>query len=237
MKILYIPFHEENDLVLTAIRWKNTLNGKNITIIQHGKPINYHAIKDKVLTIYVLAHGLDSATEPFYLASHSKITRSTTKLDIKKIAERFNYDFVYLHTQLKNIKLYFCNNKGDQKFIAERFKNNLVLFSSPIDYYAGTITEPFKDKTKYSLFAGVWYKTSKVRNTLYNKAVLLDSNDRLSVKERSRLEYLEKAKQSRRDAVLQRQHKARQEKFTQNRHKYTEEQRLHLEETSLKIKL
>lgn len=62
MKILYIPFHEENDLCIAAIMWKRTLSEENILIIQHGQPINYNALKNAAgtITLYVLAHGIDS---------------------------------------------------------------------------------------------------------------------------------------------------------------------------------
>ncbi|KTD69983.1 RNA binding protein (contains ribosomal protein S1 domain) [Legionella santicrucis] len=234
MKILYIPFHEENDLCIAAIDWKERLSEENILIIQHGQPINYNAIKKEVGTIslYILAHGMDSFSQPFHLASHSNLTSKTTTLDIEKIADRFNSDFVYLHHKINRIKLYFCNNKGNQKLIAERFNNNLILFSSSIDYYAGFITPPWGDKKKYSLFYGVWYRTSKVRSTLYQKREPLDLDIKLTVKERSILEFLENAKQKRLDAALQRQRKAREERLMKNRKEYIEKYRLHLEDTT-----
>lgn len=232
MKILYIPFHEENDLCIAAVHWKRRLSEENILIIQHGQPINYNAIENEVgaITLYILAHGIDSLSQPFHLASHSRISSKTTKLDIEKIADRFNSDFAYIHHKIGHIKLYFCNNKGNQKLIAERFNNNLILFSSPIDYYAGFLTSPWRDKTKYSLFYGIWYKTSKVRNTLYRKIEPLDPDIKLTVKELSLLEFLETAKQKRMDALLQRQRKTREERIIKNRKEYTEKHRLSLED-------
>lgn len=234
MKILYIPFHEENDLCIAAILWKKTLSDENILIIQHGQPINYNALENATgtITLYVLAHGIDSLSQPFHLASHSILTSKTTQLDIENIADRFNSDFVYLHHKINHIKLFFCNNKGNQKLIAERFNSNLILFSSPIDYYAGIITSPWQDKIKYSLFNGTWYKTSKVRNTLYQKHEPIDADIKLTVKERSLREFLANAKQKRIDAVFQRQSKARQERIIKNREKYTEKHRLSLEDTA-----
>ncbi|VEB37268.1 RNA binding protein (contains ribosomal protein S1 domain) [Legionella sainthelensi] len=234
MKILYIPFHEENDLCIAAILWKRRLSEENILVIQHGQPINYNELKNAAgtITLYVLAHGIDSLSQPFHLASHSIITSKATQLDIEKIADRLNSDFVYLHHKINHIKLFFCNNKGNQKFIAERFNKNLILFSSPIDYYAGILTSPWQDKIKYSLFHGTWYKTSRVRNTLYQKNEPLDADIKLTVKERSMREFLANAKQKRIDRVLQRQSKARQERLIKNRGYYTEQHKLSLEDTA-----
>ncbi|KTD60593.1 RNA binding protein (contains ribosomal protein S1 domain) [Legionella sainthelensi] len=234
MKILYIPFHEENDLCIAATLWKRRLSEENILIIQHGQPIDYNVLKNAAgtITLYVLAHGIDSWSQPFHLASHSIITSKTTQLDIEKIADRFNSDFVYLHHKINHIKLFFCNNKGSQKLIAERFNKNLILFSSPIDYYAGIITSPWQDKIKYSLFQGTWYKTSKVRNTLYQKKDSMDADIRLTVKERSMREFLANAKQKRIDKVLQRQSKARQERLIKNRGYCTEQHKLSLEDAA-----
>ncbi|KTD09135.1 RNA binding protein (contains ribosomal protein S1 domain) [Legionella gratiana] len=232
MKILYIPFHEENDLVLSAINWKKRLSNENLLIIQHGQPIDYKVIENSgdTITIYVLAHGMDSSLEPFHLASKANITSTTTKLDIKEIAERFNSDFVCIHHKIVSIKLYFCNNQGNQKSIAERFNQNLTLFTSSIDYYAGTLFAPMNDKIKYSLFDGTWYKAAQVRTTLYPQIASMDSDVRLTVKERSLLKFLEDAKQKRFNTMIQRQHKARQERIMKNRAEYTEKCRLSMEE-------
>lgn len=146
MIILYIPFCEENDLIARAIHWQEVLDTQNILIIQHGKKINYQSMMQERLKIYVLAHGIDNLLEQFHLASTFPNTARTTLLSIDKIAERFNSDFLYLHHRIKRIKLYFCNNKGNQKSIAEKFHQNLILFNAFIDYYAGTLFSPSTDK-------------------------------------------------------------------------------------------
>ncbi|HHT0591981.1 TPA: hypothetical protein ACTXXA_000534 [Legionella anisa] len=146
MIILYIPFHEENDLIAHALHWKETLNNQNILIAQHGVPINYKLMEREHLTIYVLAHGIDNLLEHLHLASTCTITKQSMHLGIDKIAERFNSDFVYLHHRIGHIKLYFCNNKGNQQSMAEKFKSHLVLFDAYIDYYAGTIFSPSTNK-------------------------------------------------------------------------------------------
>lgn len=154
MIILYIPFCEENDLIEKAIYWQEVLDTQNILIIQHGKKINYQSMMQEPLTIYVLAHGIDYLLEQFHLASTFPYTDRTTLLGIDKIAERFNSDFLYLHHKIKSIKLYFCNNKGNQKSIAEKFHQNLILFHACIDYYAGTLFSPSTDRKKYSCHNG-----------------------------------------------------------------------------------
>ncbi|KTD40583.1 hypothetical protein [Legionella parisiensis] len=217
MIILYIPFHEENDLIAHALHWKETLNDENIVIVQHGKPINYKLMEHDYLTIYVLAHGVDNLLEYFQLASTCSSTNQPTYLGIDKIAERFNCDFVYVHHKISNIKLYFCNNKGNQKTLAEKFNSNLVLFDAFIDYYAGTLFSPSTDKKKYSYCHGKWYSSSNVRRTLHKNRDWQDPNDQISIKQLSMLNFLENAKQNRIDLMVNKQKKARQKLMMQRR--------------------
>ncbi|WP_412757778.1 hypothetical protein [Legionella bozemanae] len=217
MIILYIPFHEENDLNARALDWKETLNDQNILIVQHGKPMNYKLMEREYLTIYILAHGIDNLLEYFHLASTCSSTNQPTHLGIDKIAERFNYDFVYLHHRISNIKLYFCNNKGNQQTIAEKFNSHLVLFDAFIDYYAGTLFSPSTDKKKYSYCHGKWYSSSNVRQTLHKNKIWQNPNDHVSIKQLSMLNFWENAKQNRMNLILNRQKKARQKLVMQRR--------------------
>jgi hypothetical protein len=203
MIILYIPFYEKNDLIDKALAWKSTDTDKKILIIQHGKDIDYKAITDENHIVYILAHGIDDLNQhSYHLASNNLITNKTTCLGIERIAERFNLDFTYVHSRIKNIKLYFCNNKGNQKAMAERFSNNLVqLFNPQVDYYAGTLYSPFKNKKKYSQYFGLWYPTSKVRGTIYPNASNNELEPRLNIKKRDMLAFFENAKQKRFDSV------------------------------------
>jgi hypothetical protein len=228
MIILYIPFHEENDLIAPALYWKNTLKDQNILIVQHGKSINYKLMEQEPLTIYILAHGVDNLLDYFHLASTCSITNQLTHLGIDKIAERFNGDFVYLHHRISNIKLYFCNNKGNQQAIAEKFNSHLVLFDAFIDYYAGTLFPPSMDKKKYSYCHGKWYSSSNVRRTLHKNRMWQDQNDQISIKQLSMLNFLENAKQNRIDLMLNKQKEARQKLVMQRRN---EQQKLDSEET------
>lgn len=193
MIILYIPFSEENDLIPKAMDWKETLKDQNILIIQHGKKINYKLLEDKILKIYVLAHGINDLLEYFHLASHFPLTQQTTHLGIDKLAERFNNDFVYLHHQILTIKLYFCNNMGNQKSIAEKFSQNLILFHGFINFYAGTLCGPALDRKKYSHLGGMWYQSSHVRNTLTQKVCINPVTD-LNIKELSQFNFFDKSK-------------------------------------------
>lgn len=220
MIILYIPFHEKNDLIAHAQHWKEALNDQNILIVQHGKPINYKLMEDEYLTIYVLAHGIDNLLEYFHLASNCSITNQSTHLGIDKIAERFNYDFVFLHHRIINIKLYFCNNKGNHQAIAEKFNSHLVLFDAVIDYYAGTLFSPSADKKKYSYYNGKWYSSSNVRKTLCKSRIWQDPDDQISIKQLSILSFLENTKQNRIDLMFNRQKKARQKLFMQRRNEH-----------------
>lgn len=229
MIILYIPFYEENDLVTSAIEWKKTLGDKNILILEHGKRIDYKPFSNEHLTIYILAHGIDDQIEHFHLASSSSITKKTSYLDIEQIADRFNSDFTYVRTKVKNIKLYFCNNKGNQKTIAERFNKNLILIDTPIDYYAGTLFSPFRDKKKYSHYHGQWHISSNVHNTLYQRTPL-ELDYRISIKERTQLEFLENAKQKRIDFLFERQRKTRHERLRKTRGELLEKHKLEREE-------
>ncbi|CAM3046486.1 RNA binding protein (contains ribosomal protein S1 domain) [Legionella steigerwaltii] len=226
MIILYIPYSEENDLMTKALHWKEVLSNQNIRIIQHGKKIDYKSMEHVPLTIYVLAHGIDNLLENFHLASDCPITDRTTLLGIDKIAERFNSDFLYLHHRISNIKLYFCNNKGNQKSIAEKFQQNLILFDAFIDYYAGTLFCPSTDKKKYSIYNGQWYVSSNVRHTLY-KRMGEDSNVKMSIKQLSMLNFFEDAKQKRIDLMFERQKKARQEQLMKKRKELLEYQQMH----------
>ncbi|PWY54285.1 hypothetical protein DGG96_17695 [Legionella qingyii] len=223
MIILYIPFHENNDLIARAIDWKNTLTDQNILILQHGNPIDYNLLNQEQLTIYILAHGVNQLLEHFHLSSHYPITSQTTYLSIDQIADRFNSDFVYLHFRIKNIKLYFCNNQGNQKDIAELFYKNLVLFDASINYYAGTVFSPSKNHKKYSFFHGQWYCCSNVRNSLRIKTCL-DSDEKLNIKTLTILNFVSDAKQKRIDEVFQSRKKARHEQLMRMRKKETKHQ-------------
>ncbi|KTD69102.1 RNA binding protein (contains ribosomal protein S1 domain) [Legionella steelei] len=226
MIILYIPFCEENDLIAKAIDWKSELSNQDILIIQHGKKINYQPLLHEPLTIYVLAHGIDNLLERLHLAGNCPVTQRTTLLSIDKIAERFNSDFLYLHQRVRNIKLYFCNTKGNQKSIAEQFHRNLILFDAFVDYYAGTLFGPSKDKRKYSCRDGQWSVTSKVRQTLYKK-IDADSNEPIGIKQLSLLNFFEDAKQKRLAFVHERQKKARHELLMRKRKEHLEHQKIH----------
>lgn len=217
MIILYIPFHEENDLLILAVNWKEALKEQNILILQHGNPIPYKLMEKEHLTIYVLAHGVDNLLAHFRLASNYPITPQTTHLGIDKIAERFNSDFIYLHHKVGNIKLYFCNNKGNQKSIAEKFHSHLILFDALIHYYAGTLYSPSEDKKKYSRYQGQWYASSKVRNILQKRATRLDLNQQMSIKAQSMFRFFDHAKQQRIDSILQKRKKTRLELVMQKR--------------------
>ncbi|WP_182350235.1 hypothetical protein [Legionella sp. PC1000] len=201
-----------------ALQWKEILNDQKILIVQHGEAINYKLMEHEHLTIYVLAHGIDNLLEHFHLAS--AITNQSTHLGIDKIAERFNYDFVYLHHRIGKIKLYFCNNKGNQQTIAQKFHRHLVLFDAFIDYYAGTLFSPSADKKKYSHCNGKWYSSSNVRTTLHKNKICQEAYDEISIKQLSMLNFLASAKQKRIDLMLNRQKKARQQLFMQRRNEY-----------------
>ncbi|WP_392536615.1 hypothetical protein [Legionella sp. 227] len=217
MIILYIPFCEENDLIASAIYWQKVLNTQNLLIIQHGKKINYQSMMKESLTIYVLAHGIDYLLEQFHLASTFPTTAQTTLLSIDKIAERFNSDFLYLHHRIRSIKLYFCNNKGNQKSIAEKFHQNLILFNAFIDYYAGTLFSPSTDKKKYSCHNGQRLPASKVRQTLDKSRRDEDSPERMNIKQLSKADFIDETKQKNLEFMIQRQKKVRQELFMNKR--------------------
>lgn len=180
MKILYIPFKEENDLLDRALYWKNMLVPKKIFIVQHGTEINYSLLRYGKFTLYILAHGTSNLRNPFLLASHSFSLKNSTYLDIEQIADRYNSDFAYVHTNVAQIKLYFCNKKGNQKDIAKRFKKNLILSDPPIDYYAGTLFAPGKDRKKFAVYDGFIYPTSLQRSTLLPKIEKEEKADNLT---------------------------------------------------------
>ncbi|WP_454781786.1 hypothetical protein [Legionella sp. WA2022007384] len=216
MIILYIPFHEHNDLIAKAIHWKETLKNQNILILQYGTPIDYKLMKMEHLTIYILAHGVNHLLEHYHLTSTYPITSQTNFLSIDKIAERFNSDFVFVHSKVKNIKLYFCNNQGNQQAIAQQFHKNLVLFDAYINYYTGTLFGPSQNNKKYSFYRGLWYSSSKVRETLHKKK-WLDSDEKMNIKKLTIFNSLVEAKQKRIDFNLRRQEKAHHELLTHRR--------------------
>ncbi|WP_454784211.1 hypothetical protein [Legionella sp. WA2024007413] len=229
MIILYIPFHEHNDLVSNAIHWKTTLKDQKILILQHGNPINYKSIKQEQLTIYILAHGVNHLLEYFHLASTYPISSQTAYLSIDKIADRFNSDFVYVHSKVRDIKLYFCNNQGNQKAIAKEFHKNIVLFDADIDYYTGTLFCPSLNNKKYSFFHGQWYTSSTVRETLY-KEPWNDPDEKINIKTQTMLNFFAEAKQKRIDLIVQRRKKAYHELLMQKRNKELDNQKLNNEE-------
>ncbi|WP_131794959.1 hypothetical protein [Fluoribacter gormanii] len=216
MIILYIPFHENNDLIVRAIHWKNTLKDQNILILQHGNPIDYDLLNQEHLNIYILAHGVNHLLEHFRLTSNYPITSQTTCLGVNQIADRFNSDFVHLHFRVRNIKLYFCNNQGNQKAIAELFHKNLVLFDASINYYAGTVFSPSNNNKKYSLYHGQWYRSSRVRKTL-RMETYLDSVEKMDIKTLTMHNFFSDAKQKHIDAYFQSRKKAYHEQLMQMR--------------------
>lgn len=157
MIILYIPFIHVGDLQAKAELWKSrSSKPEAVKIIKHDEDIDCDALEGQDLCIYVLSHGIDDKeNHAFDLANNSRRDDNLKIISIREIAHRFNRDFTCLHSDIKKVKLYFCNNKGNEEEIARQFVKELVLLDEvKISCYKGTLFVPNTDGNKKARVQG-----------------------------------------------------------------------------------
>lgn len=156
--ILYIPFSmsEETDLIERAIAWDNQKSGDKILIVRYGEG-ELELPEEEELQIYVLAHGI---CDPQFIEQHKlyqHVCAGTTIgfkiLSIGEVGTRFQEEFLYYKTNIKDIKLYFCNLTDTNEHIARQFQQSLLdhqFQNKRIYHYQGILFPPEKDGHKYS---------------------------------------------------------------------------------------
>lgn len=68
---------------------------------------------------------------------------TATIISTETLAERFNYDFLFIATRLESIHLYCCGQEQKNAVLAKTFEKALLLLDSgEIKYYDGVIFTP-----------------------------------------------------------------------------------------------
>jgi hypothetical protein len=200
MIILYIPFHEKNDLLDGAEIWKKNAK-KPVQIIQHKDKF---VLSPGVHTVYLLAHESGAGQSTVLNTARDKIT--AVELSISALVQRFMNDFLPCIDKIENIKLYICNNKENKTEVAIEFQKKLNhLKSLRIDYYHGTLFAPSKDSHKYSKLPTKILRASRTRASLFS----LHRNkkprpyDELCFFQKYKLEYYRSQREDRKNRIQQ----------------------------------
>lgn len=148
MNILYIPFHEneDTDLMTLARLWQLNRVIKPQIII-HRQDIDERLLDGETLTIFILAHGMGFDGENYQVYSHSTTGPHLNTISITEVARRFAYDFQYFASKVGQINLYFCNDRGSEKRVAQNFIDKLTTFDNlDIRYFRGKLLTAYNNE-------------------------------------------------------------------------------------------
>lgn len=173
--ILYVPFapSEDTNLMDAAIYWETQSPEQKIFIVRHQED-EIELPEDEMFQVYILGHGICDLQfiEENKLFQHICAKPVGGKiLAIEEVAARFQQDFLYYKSNIRSIKLYFCNLTDTNEYIADKFQQNLLdsCKSIKIYHYEGELFAPEMGKHKYSKDKnGVYLRSSKRRSFLYN---------------------------------------------------------------------
>lgn len=143
MLILYVPFSKENagDLVALVERWKENhiVNTKvPIKILYHQDEYDSDEIHSDS-EVYICAHGYPEENL-MAVGNHSNQLMAQF-ITMQTVSDRFDYDLLYVSSQISSTHLYCCGNLQKNQALASLFQSVRVRpEDNDVFYYAGSVT-------------------------------------------------------------------------------------------------
>ncbi|ASQ47419.1 hypothetical protein [Legionella clemsonensis] len=221
MIILYIPFSQTQtgNLADAARIWvanHSLYSTEEIQVIHHGEPLNDNLL-EKDITVFVLAHG--SETDPTIVTNFTDPATATI-ISTETLAERFNYDFLFIATRLEAIHLYCCGQEKKNALLAKKFEDSLLLLDNgEIKYYGGVIFTP-DEKGNHWLISDSGIRQPAIANThrFFRMAPSDSASIGKDIKSLTLEKYLQDCKIQRRGSAKQHGNSIRKDRVTLNRH-------------------